>query len=241
MIVLLKRLKNHTIKTAFLYKKQIKWLSWAVNATSVLVLVCWIFSIPIKIGDNSYEQEPVFAGLVFIYGILNQLYRWLFNESEYSVVHALAEGYVSNFLAPVVVQLMEDGEKHPTVYIYKPERLSELYRNNTDRVKAKIRNQNFDVGEVNLAPKQARARDVMTVQKSKTKKIYFDFPNTLTSLVSYIDYKISSKENNSSEKAKELFARKLINVFFEKVDELLEKESIETNIKYCNKELKIDF
>lgn len=237
----MKRIKEFFVNILHPYTKQIKWASWIVNVVAVAALACWIFKIPIKIYHYNFEQEPVFAGLVLIYGFLNQAYRWLFDESEYSPAYALALGYVTNFLAPTVIQLMENGEKKPTIFVYKPESMSELFSTNIDRVKAELQNNSFEISEVKLTPKLARARDILLVQKSKTKKVYFDFPNTLTSLISYVDYKIGTKNNSSVEEAKEEFTSELIKKFFDKVDELLEKENIKGNIEYCDKQIKLKF
>ncbi len=223
------------------YKKIIKRISWAVNLLVVIVLICWVTKTSIKINGTTYEQEPLLVGLTMFLALLNQIYRWLLNESEYSPAYALASGYVTNFLAPVVTQLIEDGEKNPIIYVYKPKHLSELFKNNVDRVKAEIKNKNFELNEVNLALKHARARDILLIQKSKTKKIYFDFPNTLTSLIAYVDYKVHSKEDSSSEKSKQKLTDDLIEKFYLKVSELLEKENIKANVKYCNKEMNLEF
>jgi hypothetical protein len=223
------------------YKNLIKWISWGVNLLATIVLVYWIFEIPIKFGETSFEQEPLLVGLTLLFATLNQIHRWLLSESEYSPAYALASGYVTNFLSPVITQLLENGEKNPVIYVYKPKNLSELFKNNIDRVKAEIQNNDFILNEVNLTLKHARARDILLVQKSKTKKIYFDFPNTLTSFISYVDYKINSKEDNSSEKAKEKLTNDLIEMFYQKVDELLKKENIQANVKYCDREMNLQF
>lgn len=211
------------------------------NLAAAVALLFWLFDKQIEALGYSFDQEPVFVLLTTIFVVLNQLYRWLLNESEYSPAFALATGYVSNFLIPSVTQLVEDGVSHPVLYVYKIENISELHQDNIDRVKASISNNNFEVKQVNLKPKNARARDVMLIQKSKAKKVYFDFPNTLTSLTSYIDYKIGSRQDESSEKRKDRIAEELIEKFYSKVEELIDKNNISENIQFCDKDLDFIF
>lgn len=223
------------------FRKWLKWGSWVVNTLAFLSLVFWLFKIPIRIIGVEFDQEPVLVGLSLLFAFLNQSHRWLLNESEYSPAYALASGYVDNFLSPVITQLLEDGEKKPVIYVYKPKQISELFKNNVDRVKAEIKNNNFELSEINLSLKHARARDILVVEKSKTKKVYFDFPNTLLSLLNYVDYKVSSPDHSSSDKAKEKLTNDLVASFYDKVDELLSKVNMQSYVKYCDNELNLEF
>lgn len=223
------------------HRNQIKWLTIVVNVTALVALAFWVFNKKIIILGACFDQEPIFVSLTTLFVVLNQLYRWLLNESEYSPAYALATGYVSNFLVPSITQLVEDGESCPVIYVYKVENITELYKDNIDRIKANIRNKSFEIQQVNLKPKNARARDVMLIQKSETKKVYFDFPNTLTSLMAYIDYKISSKQDESSDTEKNQLTEELIERFYQKVDELTVKHNIVENIKFCDKKLNFNF
>ena len=77
---------------------------------------------------------------------------------------------MNNFIEPVIVQLSEDGINNPLLYIYRPKTLSELYKPNIDRTKATIKNMAFELAELQLNLKHGRARDILTIQKSKTKR-----------------------------------------------------------------------
>lgn len=223
------------------YINVIKWISRVVNLLAIVVLIYWIIGTPIIIAETTFDQEPLLVGLTMLFAALNQVHRWLLSESEYSPAYALASGYVTNFLSPVITQLLENGEKNPLIYIYKPKHLPELFKNNVDRIKAEIRNNNFELSEVKLDLKHARARDILIVQNSKTKKIYFDFPNTLTSLISYVDYKVGTSQNSSSDKSNEKLTTELIKKFYEKVDELVSKDNISAYIRYCDQKLEFHF
>lgn len=222
-------------------KKWLKWGSWAVNVLAATALVFWLCNIPIIANGSTFEQEPVLVGLTMLAAVLNQIHRWLLQEAEFSPAVALACGYVNNFLSPVITQLKENGNRSPIIYVYKPAAFRELTPNNVDRIKADICNQKFELDKVDLTLKHGRARDVMIIQKSKTKMVYFDLPNTLLSLVDYVDYKVGSRPDSSAEKAKEKLTKELIATFYERVDALLEQEGIQDNVQYCDKELKLAF
>lgn len=219
----------------------IKYTSYAANLSAIIVLICWCLGKKIVLFGGTYDHEPLFVILTGFFATLTQLYRWLLAESEYSPAHALALGYVKNFLAPTITQLMNDGVKNPVIYVYRPETMSELFGGNISRIRSKLVQDNFKLEDINLTPNSARARDIILIEKSATKKVYFDFPNTLTSLVNYVDYAVASGKNSHSEKKKDEFTKELMDKFFFKVNELLIKENITENIKYCDKTLNFAF
>lgn len=235
------KLKSWGFKHLQKHHEKVKWISYILNIASLLALGFWVSGQEIKFFSVNFDQEAVFALFTALFVMLNQLYQWLLRESDYSPAYALATGYVSNFLTPTITQLIEDGQTSPILYIYRVRDISELYKDNVDRTKATIRNKKFEIHEVNLKPKNARARDVMMIEKSKTKFVYFDFPNTLTSLMAYIDYKVGSREDESSLKKQERLAQKLVEKFYQKVAELTAKQNISENIAYCDKSLKFNF
>ena len=218
----------------------LKWASYVFNTIAFVALVSWLFKCSLTIHGYDVDYEALFTILTMIAVVIGQLYGWLLSEAEYSPAHALALGYVNNFLEPAITQLIENGENFPCIYVYKPKAIPELYQTSIDRMKGQIRN-NFDLNEIQLNLKHGRARDILTIQKSKTKKIYFDFPNTITSLVAYIDYKAGSAENESSDKKKQDLTQKLIDKFFEEVDSLASKKNLTQYICYCDDSLNFNF
>jgi len=221
--------------------KIIKLLGTIFNVVSVVVLLMWLINKNLVVKNITFDKEALFVCLTTIAVFLNQFYKWLLSEAEYSPAYALALGYVNNFLEPVITQLIEDGSNNPLIYIYKPKNLSELNEANIDRTKAAIKNMAFELEELQLNLKQGRARDILTIQKSKTKKVFFDFPNTLSSLSAYIDYKSSSRANEFNDKEKDRITKMLFEKFYGKIDELTKQKNINTNIKYCDKALNIEF
>jgi hypothetical protein len=228
---------------SFLVKNSalIRFLSIILNIVASVALIMWLFNKDIIIYKWSLDKEALFVILTSVAVLLNQFHKWLLKEAEYSPAYALALGYVNNFIEPVITQLLEDGIKKPLIYIYQPKSISELYKSNIDKTKAAIKNMQFDLTELQLNLKHGRARDILTIQKSKTKKVFFDFPNTLLSLSAYIDYKTSSGANQFNDKEKTKLAEELFEKFYTKVTELTIHKNLNKYIKYCDKNLDFVF
>jgi hypothetical protein len=123
--------------------------------------------------------------------------------------------------------------------VYKPRKINELEASNIDIIKAELINKRYALTEIKLNLKQSRARDILTIQKSNNEQVYFDFPNTLLSLLLYIDYKADSKANSSAIEIKTELGARLISEFYRKVEELSKDKRIDKNIKYCDFKLKL--
>lgn len=221
--------------------KTIKVLSIILNIVAGVTLVLWLVSLKFQVFGVKIDLEALFVGLTAVAVSLNQVHKWLLAEAEYSPAFALALGYVNNFIEPAITQIIENGISKPLLYIYKPESIDELFETNIDRTKATIKNNSFELNELQLNLKHGRARDILTIQKSKTKMVYFDFPNTLLSLSAYIDFKIVSKANATDDKQKKELTELLFKKFYDKVDELLKVKNLQNNIKYCDKNLLFEF
>ena len=154
-------------------------LLWLATLT---VAFCWIFW-----KDAPFDPEPitVVIGLIStaVTALLNEFDSRL-EEEEFSLPYALAYGYVNNFVEPLISQLLKNiplGSPTPRLYIYIPQKLSELEPRNIERVIGRIRMKNFEDKVINLDFKEGRARDVLTVTQSNNQRVYFDFSNTFYS------------------------------------------------------------
>ncbi len=234
-------MKKRIVKILRGKPKTIKVLSLSLNIIAGISLILWLLSKKLDLFGVNIDLEALFVLLTTLAVFFNQAYKWLLEDAEYSPAYALALGYVNNFIEPALVQLIENGIKRPQIYIYKPEDISELYTPNIDKTKALIKNDSFEINELQLDLKHGRARDILTIQKSKTKMVYFDFPNTLLSLSAYIDFKIATKKNEIDLKEKSELTKTLFNKFYCKVDELLKTKSLDAHIKYCDKNLQFIF
>jgi hypothetical protein len=237
----LTELKQWLAETLQQHLNEIKWSTIVVNIAALVALAFWISNKQTEVFGARFDHELIFVSLIILLVILNQLYRFLLKESEYSPAYALATGYVTNFLVPSITQLAESGESCPVIYIYKVEKITALDEDNIDQIQAAICNGKFEAKQVSLKAENARARDLLMIQKSKTSKIYLDFPNTLTSLKAYIDFKFGSKQDKSTEAKKEQLTEILIGKFYQKVNELVARYDITDNIKFCDKRLDFTF
>lgn len=234
----MKKIEITILKLAEQNLKLLKYSSYILNCFALIVLILWLLKLKVDYFAN-IELEALVVILSGSVVSLNQINRKLLEKIDYSPADALAFGYVNNFLLPAITQLKENGEVKPVLFIYKPEKISELIPSNIDIIKAELRNKSYSLGEINLAPKSARSRDVLTIQKNPDKQVYFDFPNTLLSLLNYIDYKIESKENNSNKSEKEELGKKLISEFYKRVNDLAVEKRINNNLKYCDSKMKL--
>jgi hypothetical protein len=210
----------------------ILWLS------TLIVAICWIFW-----KNAPFDPEPitVVLGLIStaVTALLNEFDSRL-EEEEFSLSYALAYGYVNNFLEPLISQLSKNilpGSPVPRLYIYLPESLSELEPRNIDRIIALLRSKNYHDKVVNLDFQEGRARDVLTVSHGDGARFYFDFPNTLLSLNSFIEYKIDSRKNRFADAEKEKIASEYIQKFRVVLEQLIDKRSLKPYIFFLNKEL----
>ena len=218
----------------------IKWGSYILNTVSILTLLLWLFKSLIekklKI-EFLIDLEALIAITTSLLVVINQLLRKLLKEAEYSPAYALAVGYVNNFISPVITQLKENGIKDPRLCIYRPIHFDELTPDNVDRIKADLVHKKYELTEINLKLKGARARDILTLNKKTKIHVYFDFPNTLLSLYGYVDYKIGSEANSSIEKIKNKLIAELIEQFYLKINEMIQAKNLQTNVSYCDKSL----
>jgi hypothetical protein len=232
------------------YKQLLEWFSrhlkvlrtfnFLLNIFSICVIILWATRALIEKQFNIefiLDLEALFAISTGLAVALNQLQQNLLKDSEYSPAYALAYGYVNNFIAPAITQLKEDGERKPKICIYKPNNFDELTSDNIDRIKADLKLKKYEIATLNLNLKHARAKDLISLNKNTKVKSYFDFPNTLVSLDTYVDYKVGSNPNASNEAQKKELIAELIEKFYSKIEELFVEKGITENIQYCDKNL----
>ena len=204
------------------------WLS-----TFIAALV-WAF-----VKNPPFEPEPVtvLLGLVSgaITGLLNEYSQRLAKE-EFSTSYALAYGYMNNFLEPAITELLKTNTKS-RIYIYLPEKLSELEAKQVERTITKMKEKNFSSQTVSLELKEGRPRDILLISKSITESVYFDFPTTLLTLNSYIDYKVESKSGSFAEEDKINLGKEFINKFKEALLKMIEAKSLKEHILFVDKNL----
>jgi hypothetical protein len=210
--------------------------------STLVIAICWLFW-----KEAPFDPEPITVVLGLISTAVTALlseFGSRLEEEEFSLPYALAYGYVHNFIEPLISQLMKQipfGSPKPRLYIYIPSKLSELEPRNIERVIGKIRMMSFEDKIVNLEFQEGRARDILTVTGNGNKRVYFDFPNTLLSLNSLIDYKMESRKNRFSDSAREEMAKEYITKFKQVIEKLLESRDLTEYVFFVDKNLQLIF
>lgn len=206
-------------------------LLWSFTFVAAIV---WAF-----VKNPPFEPEPVtvLLGLISgaITGLLNEYSQRLAKE-EFSTSYALAYGYVHNFLEPAVTQLLKKDNKLQ-FYVYIPERLSELEPKQIERTLIKMREKNFYNNTISLEMNEGRPRDILLVSKGSGDSVYFDFPTTLLTLNSYIDYKIESKSGSFAEEDKIKLGAEFINKFKDALLKMMETKGLMDYVRLTDKNL----
>lgn len=202
-------------------------------------LICsalWASGVPLP-----FEPEPITVILGLVSAALTALineYAQALEKEEYSVSHALAYGYVINFLEPVITAILKQvppGER-PKFYIYIPDRLQELEPKSIDRTLARLREKNMTTQSVNLDLAEGRVRDVLTISM-ESNHVYFDFPTTLLTLNSFIAYKSDSKKNSFGDEEKLKLGQAFIQKFQETVSTMLVERNLSDYVLFVGKDL----
>jgi len=186
-----------------------------------------------------FEPEPitVLLGLISgaVTGLLNEYSQRLAKE-EFSTSYALAYGYVNNFLEPAITQLLKQNSKLK-FYIYLPERLSELEPKQVERTVVRMKEKNFSKQIINLELNEGRPRDILLISKGDGDSVYFDFPATLLTLNSYIDYKVESRSGSFAEEDKVKMGVESISKFKEALLTMIEKKGLQEYISFADRNL----
>lgn len=196
-----------------------------------LVLLAWALGWPLPIRA---EPEPI-AGLL---GMTSTAVTWLYSqaarrleqnrralaqtraelaEERYSLAHALAFGYVHNFLEPALTRLLHRAGVRAAelrFYVYLPDDLAELEPDATERTLARLRGLGFTTGAVQLDLNPARPREVLTLWRSEDEPPrYFDFPTTMLTLRQLVDYRLETRPNSLPDRARRELGRTYIAEF----------------------------
>ena len=158
---------------------------------------------------------------------------------EYSPAISIAHGYVNNFLEPAIGELIASKGVDVNFKIYIPNDLEELSDQQIDLMKHRIESKGYQLKEIKLKRISGRPHDVLTVEKQQGSVSYFDFPRTLLSLQSYIDYKVDSRKNESADHKKNVLGRKMVDAFQNEVKRLLKKKNLEDVVAFVDQSLKI--
>lgn len=222
-------IKGHTVQTVARGFLALLWLS------TFGVAIMWATGL-----DMGFEPEPITIILGLLSAAVTAIlleYAHVLEEEEYTTPYALAYGYVNNFVEPVVTKLIDVAAPGEEVvfYIYIPDQLAELYPRSIERTMARIRGAHYHSDVINLDLAEGRARDIMTVYRAGAGDVkYFDFPNTLLTLASLVDYKVPSEKDRFDEGEKAELGRTYIQKFEETVRKMVEQKNIADYVKFTD-------
>lgn len=212
------------------------------------VTLAWVLRWPMPF---DLEAEPVtvllgsistaITALVAYFGVELRAWEDELEEEKFSTPLALAYRYVHNFVEPLVTRLLQQAGPRATdvrLYIFIPDELADLEPAAVERTIARMRAKQFDTKVVNLQLDQGRPRDVLTIMKGGgNPTVYFDFPNTLLTLKTVVDYKVESGKNASPEKSKRELGAKFIKRFQQAVESMLAEKQLTDHVKLTDKNL----
>lgn len=194
---------------------------WSV---SFILSLIWIFC-----PNPTFEPEPLTFAIGLIAAASSAIlkkYNDKLEQEKFCTANALAVGYVNNFIEPILTQLIKNN-KNSKLYIFIPEKLSDLYPKNIDRLIAELKVRNLSNKTINVKLDEGRGvRDIMSIINANGDNVYLDFPSTLLTLNILIDYKIESKKNSFNEKEKARLGKLYIAKFKETTQTLLEEKNL---------------
>ncbi|MBK9138004.1 MAG: hypothetical protein IPM17_04480 [Verrucomicrobia bacterium] len=226
---------------------------WAATLGVFLAWACG-WSLPIRA-----EPEPLAALL----GMISTAVTWLYGlaarrfeqgrralaetraelrEERYSLAHALAYGYVHNFLAPAVTHLLaQAGRRAAEVrfYVYLPADLGELEPDAIQRTLARIRCLGYETGALQLDLRQSRPRDVLTLMRQPGgAPAYFDFPTTLLTLRHLVDYRLETRQDSFPDRARRELGQTYIAEFRSELERHLAEKDLRSVVVLVDRELR---
>lgn len=218
-------------------------LLWGATAALTLLLVFGVDP-GFDVGSATAFLGTLGTGMTAVvsyFGIQLRATRHELEEERYSTPMALAFGYVKNFLDPAVTALLDQSKGHSgqvKIYIYIPEHLEELEPLSRQRILGRIRGANFQEEIIQLQFDSGRARDIITVTRTgDDHPRYFDFPTTLLTLTSLVDYKIATSTEPMGIKEREALGQQYIAKFRDYLLASVAKLNLAEHVQLTDKNL----
>ena len=204
-----------------------------IASTAILVLSLVIAAIWILIPER-LNLEPTLVLLGLLYAAVPLFGRWLIRKlnrdlerERLSMPYALAYGYLTNYLAPVVRRLRKESNDPARLafYVYIPRSLEELRAESIDEILTELEHRDYEVETVELSfPGERRKKDFRTARRSTDDPLnvkYFDFPTTLLTLEQAVDYKLDTRADSFPAQQREEIGRRYIEDFRWQLEKML--------------------
>lgn len=197
-----------------------------------LLWLATLVFVGIWIADCSINAEPYTVLFGIISAAFSSVISWQSNKikkEKFSVANALAYGYVNNFIEPIMTQLIKKNrtDEIPFMYICMPDKITDVLPKSIDRITAQLKERNLESKTIKITLEEGRGlRDVLTVRSIDGKNVYLDFPNTLLTLQSVINFKVNSPKNSFGKIEAEELSKEYISAFKETVTQLLTEKGL---------------
>ncbi|MDM0111155.1 hypothetical protein QTI66_03290 [Variovorax sp. J22R133] len=161
-------------------------------------------------------------------------------EDGYSLAFALAHGYVNNFARVAIADLKAQSPDGRFV-VFRPTGLDELDDASVERYKQQIASRGYKSSVRQLATGGKRLRDVLMIESQRGEAgelRYVDFPSTLLTLKSLVDYRSEQRRKKSglplSDSEQGLITQELIAKFFDEVVQMLASDVAEGRVVFTD-------
>jgi hypothetical protein len=190
----------------------------------------------------TFEPEPItvlLGVMISLTYLLNDHYKDFVKDERFNgVAEVLAQGYVNNFIEPVVTSLINERAKKGVsrdnlkLYVYIPDEIKDMEVGKIERIKSDLRVAGFKTEPVPINIK-GRARDILTISGTG-EDLYFDFPATINSIDPYIKYLFEEGIENYSEYRYRKISQKIIEVFERQVSKMIKSKDIHNQVVFTH-------
>ncbi|NBC19311.1 MAG: hypothetical protein GVY18_18555 [Bacteroidetes bacterium] len=211
------------------------------RVTSIVILLLSIGLAVLWLSVPGLNLEPALVLLGLLYAAVPLAGRWAvrrlnqdLERERLSMPYALAYGYLTNYLAPVVRQLRKEAADPDRLrfYVYIPRSLDELRGEAIDAILTELQHQQYAVETVELDfPKEKRKKDFRTARRlpdGTAPPKYFDFPTTLLTLEQAVEYKLDTREDRFPFRQREALGQRYIDDFRTQLQAMLGTQRYET-------------
>ena len=138
------------------------------QVASVVILLLSVALAALWLIWDDLPLEPVLAILGLIYAEVPLLGRWVIKKldkeltrEKFSMPYALAYGYLTNYLAPVVKQLRKEAGPQADAlrfYVYVPRSLDELSGESISEILEELENRSYQIETVEIESPGSKRR-----------------------------------------------------------------------------------
>lgn len=213
--------------------------------TALVGVIClWVLGVPLPF---KAEPEPITVLLSTLSPAVTAMFAFLrrrltrqqeeLEEERFSLSHALAYGYVDNYLMPTVMALLEQ-RSDAVIHVYIPKSLAAVDGPSKQRTLRLLQEKGFEARTLHLPSERGRGRDVIELVGADDKSVrYFDFPETLLTLRGMIAYKLEKTPAEEREAKSGQLERDYIQRFHQAASSRVREKSLGDQVRFISDNL----